>query len=130
VVGIDVEETRSRVAVDTLGVGIRVWGRGSLANGHGAIVATGAPPGNSRMIEAIVRIQYQKTGGIVAIVALGIGRQMKCGFTDRQNTVMALAAIAKHFLMIDKGNYVKTQGGMTGLAHIAGAEVRASSSSL
>ncbi len=122
-VGIGAEETCSRVAVATLGAGIRVRGRGGLANGYDAVVATRARPGNSRMIEAAVRIQRQKTGGIVAVVALGIGRQMKCGFTNRQNTVMALAAIAKHFLMVDKRRSVETQRSMTGLAHATGSDV-------
>ncbi len=122
-VGIGAEETSSRVAIATLGAGIRVWGRGDLADGYGAVVATRARPGNSRMIEAAVRVQRQKTGGIVAVVALGIGRQMRCGFTDRQNTVMALAAIAEHFPMIDKRSPVETQRSMTGLAHTAGSGV-------
>ena len=62
------------------------------------------------MIETAVRVQCQKTGGIVAVVAFGAGRLMKLGFTDRQNPVMALAAIAEHFLMIDIRNYVKPSG--------------------
>ena len=123
VVGIGVEETDSRMAVSTFGGGIRVRRCGCLTDRHGAVVAIGAQPGDSRMIEAAVRVQCQKAGGIVAVVALGVSRQMRCGFTDRQNTVMALAAIAKHFLVIDVRNYVKTQRGMAGFAHAAGGDV-------
>jgi len=36
---------------------------------------------------------------------------------------MAFAAIAKHFLVVDKRDDVKTQRGMTGFAHTAGSEV-------
>jgi hypothetical protein len=122
-VGIGAEETDSRVAVAAFRSSIGVRRCGRFTNRHGAVVATGARPGNSRMVEAAVRIQRQKTGGIVAVVALGIGRLMKGGFTDCQNAVMALAAITKHFLVIDIRNYVKTQRGMAGFAHTAGGDV-------
>ena len=123
VVGIGAEETDCRMAVSTFRGGIRVRRCGCLADRHGAVVTIGAQPGNSRMIETAVRVQCQETGSIVAVVALGVGRQMRRGFTDRQNPVMALAAIAKHFLVIDIRNYVKTQRGMAGFAHAAGGEV-------
>ena len=48
---------------------------------------------------------------------------MKIRFTDGHNVVMALAAVAKHFLVVDKSNHVKTQRGMTGLAPTAGSDV-------
>jgi len=48
---------------------------------------------------------------------------MKIGFTDGHNVVMALAAVAKHFLVVDKRDYVKTERGMTGLARTAGSDV-------
>ena len=123
VVGISTQETNRRMAVDAFGGGIRVRRRGCLANRHGAVMAIGTQSGNSAVIKAAVRVQRKETGGIVAIVAFGAGGQMRTGFTDRQNSVMASAAIAKYFLMIDKGGNVETQGSMTGLAHIAGGDV-------
>jgi hypothetical protein len=123
VVGIGTEETDSRVAVAAFGSSIRMRRCGCLANRHRAVVTAGAGPGNSSMIEAAVRVQCEKAGGIVAVVALGVGRQMRCGFTDRQNPVMALAATAEYFLVINIRNYVETQRGMTGLAHAAGSDV-------
>ena len=91
--------------------------------GANTVVATAASTGNTRMIETTIRFQFEKTGGIVAVVAFGAGRLMKLGFTDGQNPVMAFAAVTRHFLMIDKRNYVKSLRGMTGLAHTAGTDV-------
>jgi hypothetical protein len=91
--------------------------------GRNAVVATGASTGNTRMIKATIGFQCKKTGGIVAVIAFEGCRHMKIGFTDRQNTVVAFAAVAKRFLMVDKRDYVKTKGGMTGLAHTAGSDV-------
>ena len=48
---------------------------------------------------------------------------MKRGFTDRQHAIMASAAVAKYFLVIDKSNDVESQRSMTGLAHTAGGDV-------
>lgn len=48
---------------------------------------------------------------------------MKIGFTDGHHAVMALAAVAKHFLVVDKSNHVKTQRGMAGFAHTTGSDV-------
>jgi len=36
---------------------------------------------------------------------------------------MALAAVAKHFLVVDKGNDVKSQRGVAGLAPAGGSDV-------
>jgi hypothetical protein len=91
--------------------------------GRNAVVATGASTGNTRMIEFTVRSQLKKTGGIVAAITLEDRRHMEFGFTDRQNTIVACAAIAKHFLMVDIRNYVKTKRGMTGLARTTGSDV-------
>ena len=122
-VGIGAEETDSRVAIAAFRSSFGVRRCRRLTNRHGAVVATDAGPGYSSMIEAAVRAQRQKTGGIVAVIAFGAGRLMKLGFPDCQNAVMALTALAKHFLMIDIGNYVKTQRGMAGFAHTTGGEV-------
>ena len=123
VVRIGAEETDCRMAVSTFGDGIRRRGGGRLADRHGTVVATRARPVNSRMIEAAVRVQGQEAGGIVTVIALGVGRCMKFRFTDGQNAVMALTAIAKHFLMIDIRNYVKAQRRMAGFTRAAGGDV-------
>ena len=86
-------------------------------------MAPGTPTRNTRVIKLAVRAKLEKTGGIVAVVALGAGRLMKLGFTDGHDTVMAFAAVAKHFLVVDKRDYVKTQRCMTGLAHTADSDV-------
>ena len=91
--------------------------------GSSTVVATGTSTRNARVIELTVRAKFKKAGGIVTVIALGVGRLMKLGFTDCQHIVMASAAVAKHFLMIDKRNYVKTQRGMTGSAHTSGPDV-------
>ena len=43
---------------------------------------------------------------------------MKFGFTDRQHTVMTGAAITENFEMINRTDKIKSESGMTGLAHI------------
>jgi len=53
------------------------------------------------MIKAAVRLQRQKMAGIVAGIAFDDRLHMKFGLTDGGYTVMAAAAIAKDFLMID-----------------------------
>ena len=128
-VGECIEETCNRMT----GYAVRVGDRMSagrdvgcsrcLAYGRNAIVTTRTSTRYTRMIKLAVRAKLEKTGGIVAVVALGAGRQMKIRFTDGHNVVMALAAIAKDFLVVDKRDYVKTQRGMTGLAHTAGSDV-------
>ena len=123
VVGVGPQETNRRMAVGAFRGGIRMRGCGCLANRHGAVMAIGTQSGNSAMIKTAVRVQRKETGGVVAVVAFSAGGQVRTGFTYRQNPVMASAAIAKYFLMIDKRDNVETQGGMTGLAHIAGGDV-------
>lgn len=59
----------------------------------------------------------------MAVIALGVCRRMKFGFTDARYAVMASAAIAEYFLVIDRPDNGKSQGCMTALAHITGADV-------
>lgn len=49
------------------------WSR-SLTYGRNAIVTTRASTCNTRVIKLAVRAKFEKTGGIVAVVALGAGR--------------------------------------------------------
>ena len=100
-----------------------VVGSRRFADSGDTVVATGTSTRNARVIELTVRAKFKKAGGIVTVIALGAGRLMKLGFTDCQHIVMASAAVAKHFLMIDKRNQVKTQRGVTGLAHASGTDV-------
>jgi len=75
------------------------------------------------MIKAAVGFQLQKMAGVVAGITFGLCGLMKFRFTDGQLTIMAIAAISKNFLMIDKGGNGKSQGGMAGLAHITGSDM-------
>ena len=83
VIGESVPETHSRMAVDALGAGNRMgtgWSVGRrrcLPDGRVAVMAGGTSSGNARMIETAIRGQGKKTGGIVAVVALGSRRGMK-----------------------------------------------------
>ena len=129
VVGEGAQKTGRRMTANALSTGNRmgtgrvVGSRGCLADSCAAVVATGAATRNTRVIELTVRAKFKKTGGIVTAIALGAGRLMKLGFTDCQHIVMASAAVAKHFLMIDKRNPVKTQRGMAGLANTTGSDM-------
>jgi len=75
------------------------------------------------MIKTAVRFQLQKMGGIVAVIAFSIRRCMKLGFTNGQFAIVTLAAISKNFLMICKGDNVKSLRRMTGLTRITGSDV-------
>ena len=129
VVGVGIQETGRGMTVTAFGVGNRVIaGRrivlcGCLTRSHSTVVATAAYPGYTRMIEAAVRIQLQKSGGIVAVIAFGFRRRMEWGFADGQYSVMAFTALSKHFLMIDEGGSGESKRGMAGLAHITGGVV-------
>jgi len=129
VIGVGAQETRCRVTANALGTGNRmgagrvIGSRGRFADGCAAVVATGTSPGNTRVIKLAVRAKLEKTGGIVAVVALGAGRLMKLGFADCDYAVMTLAAGAKHFLVVDKGNHGKSQRGVAGLAPAGGGDM-------
>ena len=128
-VGVGAQETVGGMAVDALGVSIRVsarWGivgGKRLACGHSAVVAHGTTTRNTRMIKVAIQRQLQKTGGVMAVIAFDDRRQVKFGFTDGQYTVMAFTAISKNFEMINNGDNGQSQGCMTGLTHITGTEV-------
>lgn len=75
------------------------------------------------MIKAAIGFEFQKSRCIVTYIAfLGRG-DMKFRFTDSRCTVMAIAAITKYFEMIDKGDNIKSELRMTGLAHISASRV-------
>ena len=94
-----------------------------LALGHRVVVATRAFPDNIRMIIAAIWSQFQKMAGIVAVIAFGVRRRMKFRFTDGHVTIVTFTAISKNFLVINRGDNVKTQSGMTAMAIITGSGV-------
>ena len=75
VIGEGRQKTQRRMTVAAFGVGHNV--AFVLARSHGAVVTAGADIGDPRMIEAAVRVQLEKMGGIVAVVAFGVGWRMK-----------------------------------------------------
>lgn len=80
VIGEGVLKTDRGVTANALGAGHRVGARGSVdwagrfTDGCITVVASGTSTGNAGMIEAAVRAQGKKTGGIVAAIAFGIRR--------------------------------------------------------
>lgn len=48
---------------------------------------------------------------------------MKIGLADRQNAVMASAAVTEHLRVIDLRRNGPAQGGMAGLTHVSGRHV-------
>ena len=84
-VGVGALKTCSRMAESAFNVGIRVrssWGGGRLTDRQVAIVTGDAATGDTRMIKAAVRLQSEKTGGIMAVIAFGVGLRMEFGLTD------------------------------------------------
>lgn len=129
VVGEGAQKTGCRMTANAFSTGNRMstrWvigSRGRFAGGGATVVATRTATRNTRVIKLTVRAKFEKTGGIVAVIAFGAGRLMEFGFTDGLHAVMASAAVAKHFLVVDKSNHVKTQRGMAGFAHTTGSDV-------
>lgn len=83
---------------------------GVHAGGRGSVVASGAGAGIGAMVEAATGQAIQEVIGIVAFIARFGRRNMKLRFSDGQNTVVALAADAKDFLMIHREDRRKPQG--------------------
>ena len=76
-VRVGARETFCRVTGATFGAGVRVgWGR-RLAFRHRAVMTPRARPGNTRMIEAAVGLQFQKMSRVVAVVAFDGRRHME-----------------------------------------------------
>src|SRR5210317_281786 len=98
-------------------------GRIRHPEGSSTVMATGAAPENTGMIKTTVRFQFKKTGCIVAVIALRVGRGMKFGFAYRCCPVVAAAAIAKYFLVIDERDNGKSQGGVASLASATGGDM-------
>ena len=80
VIGEGAQKTRRRMTANALSTGNRmgagrvVGRRGRFAGGCTTVVATGTSTRNTRVIKLAVRAKCKKTGGIVAVIALGAGR--------------------------------------------------------
>lgn len=48
---------------------------------------------------------------------------MRLRLADGQLAVVTVAAVSRHFLVVDKRDYVESHGAMTGLAHVAGGDM-------
>jgi hypothetical protein len=116
-------KTNSRMAETAVSVGVRVRRDGCHTCGHVTIVAKGATAGNTVMIKGAIQLEVEKTGGIVASIAFNSRRDVLHGFANGHYTVVADAAITENFHVIDKRDSAESEGGMTGLAGIAGSGV-------
>ena len=70
------------------------------------------------MIESAVRIECEEAGGRMTITALLCGTDVGPRFACGDNSVMAIAAITKHFRVINKSYFSKPFWRMTGLTQI------------
>jgi hypothetical protein len=75
------------------------------------------------MVKTAIRQEFKKMAGIVALVTFGLCRLVKYRFANCPHVVMAVAAIAENFLVVNKGSDGKTLRCMTGLTHITGRKV-------
>lgn len=117
-IGKRINKTLSRVTLTALAVRFRVRRTGRFPGGYGTVMATRAGTQNAAMVESAIEIQVQKVDGVVAIVTLGVGVDVKLGFSQRQITIVALAALAEYFQVIDETDERKAQGAVAGLAGI------------
>lgn len=68
---------------------------------------TGA--GNTGMVKAAVRIQFQKSCGVMTVITFGTGFNMELRFPDSHLAVMALATGTEDFLVVHIRDLIKTQ---------------------
>ena len=123
VVGVGAEKTIRRMTEAAFHGSSRMRRAGGLADADCPVVTTRARLSNTRVIKTTVWPQFQKMVGIVAVIAFSGRGHMKFGFADGNYAVVAVAAIAKHFPMIDEGDNVKSQWRMTGRTGIAGGDM-------
>ena len=74
-----------------------------LAGRRDAVVTRCTHTAYIAVIKASVRLQLNKTGGIVTVITFGLGRCMPIGFSYGHNPVMAFAAFTHHFHVIYVG---------------------------
>ena len=63
---------------------------------HNTVVASRATSGNAGVVITAICLQFDKTGGIVAIIAFNIGWRMLVRGADGSYSVMALTALTKN----------------------------------
>ena len=80
-----------------------------LAPGSGAVMAALAGTGNTAMVESAIRIQFEESRGVVAIITFGTGFNVERRLADCQDPVMALATGTEDFKVIYVRDLVKTQ---------------------
>ena len=68
------------------------------------------------MIKAAVRLQSQKMGGIVAVIAFGVRYLMEARFANGGYIVMTFATVTKYVDMIDEGDRGKSESRVASLA--------------
>lgn len=91
-----------------------------LADGGSAVVTLDTSTGNTRMVKFSIRPEFQKAGGVVAVIAFNGRLHMKFRFTNGHHAVMTAAAITENFEMVNKTDKLKSEGGMTGLTQVTG----------
>ena len=79
--------------------------------------------GNGRVVKTAIGRQRQKTGSVVTIAAFRGCCDVMSGFPGGYDTIVAAAAFAEYFVVINEGGNVKTKSCMTSLAHITGCYV-------
>ena len=94
-----------------------------LVCGHNAVVAHIAISIKVCMVVTAIRFEFQKSAGVVAVIAFGIRRRVMGRLANGQNTVVAFAALTNHFQMVHVADNFMSEGGMTGFTHIGGCEV-------
>lgn len=77
------------------------------------------------MIKTAVGQKGQKSCGVVAIIALGVGRRMEHRLADRDTAIVALAAVAEYFLVIHRRDDGESpqRCRMTGRALVTGGDM-------
>ena len=94
-----------------------------LAGGHNAVVAHIAISVQVRMVITAIRFKFQKSAGVVAVVAFGIRRRVMGRLANGHYAVVAFAALTNHFQMVHIADNFMSESGMTGFTHIGGCEV-------
>ena len=61
----------------------------------------------------------------MAVIALGVGFDVKCRFTNRQIAIVTATTVTEHLLVIDIAQQMKTKGGVTGLTQVSGRRMGA-----
>lgn len=101
VVGVRIQKTVSCMAGYTFCTSIRVRGCRSFAYRDAAVVTICTTAGDACVIETAVCADVQETAGCVAIITFTIGGYMCIRFADRDSAIVAFAARAKHFAVIN-----------------------------